>query len=194
MMLPSFESSYLSTVGQKQIDYLGVITGVVENIQTQSHFSRMLNTGIVNPTKLILLFQLSSVSNASAAVPHSPNLSPFSTSPATTSPFILDSFQVKISGNNIYSEYHNYNYDMYLFEIGQMGGFTAPASRHEWESGLYKVMIIDLKRMLPDARNVSQSIQISGVNRTKLSLDCYWYIEHEKSVSLDLYSGKNLKS
>jgi hypothetical protein len=32
-MLPSFESTYLSTVGQREVNYLRVVSGVVENFK-----------------------------------------------------------------------------------------------------------------------------------------------------------------
>jgi hypothetical protein len=125
---------------------------------------------------------------------HSPNISPFSSSPATTSPFLLDSFNVKVSGQPIFREYYNYDYDAYIESIGREGGFLAPFTRREWTSGMYKFMVIPLTRRTPDTMNISQSISISGYNRTKKAIDIFWYIEQESSVTVDVYSGKVIKA
>jgi hypothetical protein len=193
-LLPSYESSYLSSVGQREVNYLRVISGVIESIGPNSRFENLLNSGVVNATKLILVIQHSSTSNGATGKVHSPNISPLSSSPATTSPFLLDSFNVKVSGQPIFREYYNYDYDAYVESIGREGGFLAPFTRREWTSGMYKFMVIPLTRRTPDTMNISQSISISGYNRTKKVLDIFWYIEQESSVTVDVYSGKVIKA
>jgi hypothetical protein len=193
-LLPSYESTYLQTVGQREINYIRPISGILENISSNSHFDKLLSSGVVNPTKLILIVQHASTVNGSTGSTHSPNMSPFSTSPGTTSPFLLDSFQVRISGQGVYRDFLNYSYDDYLQEHGKAGGFMAPFTRQEWESGMYKYIVVPLIRRTPDQVNISQSISISGVNRTKKALDIFWYIEQATSVTIDVYSGKVIKA
>lgn len=194
-MLPSYESTYLSSVGQREINYLRPISGIVENIAANSHFDKLLNSGVVNATKLILIMQHASTVNGDVTNGfHSPNLSPFSSSPATTSPYMLDSFQVRVSGQGIYRDFLNYSYDQFIEEHGKSGGFMSPFTRQEWESGMYKYIVVPLTRRTPDQVNISQSISISGVNRTKLAIDAYWYVEQEASVTLDCYSGKIIRA
>jgi hypothetical protein len=94
----------------------------------------------------------------------------------------------------VYREYYNYGYDQYLEEMGRDGGFMAPFSRAEWESGMYQFIVVPLVRRTPDQVNISQSLAISGLNRTKLAIDIFWYIEQEAAVTLDVYSGKIIKA
>jgi hypothetical protein len=193
-MLPSFESTYLSTVGQRSVNYLRVVSGVVENLKAGHHFDQLLNSGLVNMTKLILVIQHASISNGAEGSTHSPNISPFSSSPATTSPYMLDSFQVRVSGNDVYRDFLNYSYDEYIASIGIDGGFMAPFTRKEWESGMYRYIVFPLTRKTPDQVNISQSISISGVNRCKQALDVLWYVTQETSITLDVYSGKVIRA
>jgi hypothetical protein len=193
-LLPSYESTYLSSVGQREIEFVKPISGILENISSNSFFDKLLNSGAVNPTKLILIVQHASTINGVAGATHSPNISPFSTSPATTSPYLLDSFQVRVSGQGIYRDFLNYSYDHFIEEHGKSGGFMSPFTRREWESGMYKYIVVPLTRRTPDQVNISQSISISGVNRTKKALDIFWYIEQESSITLDVYSGKVIRA
>jgi hypothetical protein len=193
-MLPSFESTYLSTVGQRSVNYLRVVSGVVENLKAGHHFDQLLNSGLVNMTKLILVIQHASISNGAEGSTHSPNISPFSSSPATTSPYMLDSFQVRVSGQGIYRDFLNYSYDEYIASIGRDGALFSPFSRKEWESGMYRYIVVPLTRKTPDQVNISQSISISGVNRCKKALDVFWFVEQETSLTLDVYSGKVIRA
>jgi hypothetical protein len=193
-MLPSFESTYLSTVGQREVNYLRVVSGVVGNLKRNTHLDSLLNSGLVNATKLILVIQHASISNGAEGSTHSPNVSPFSSSPATTSPYMLDSFQVRVSGSDIYRDFLNYSYDEYIASIGREGGFMAPFTRREWESGMYRFIVVPLTRKTPDQVNISQSISISGVNRCKKALDIFWFCEQSVSITLDVYSGKVIRA
>jgi hypothetical protein len=140
----------------------------------------------------ILVIQHASISNGAEGLTHSPNISPFST--ATTSPYMLDSFQVRVSGQGIYRDFLNYSYDEYLASIGREGGFMAPFSRREWESGMFRYIVVHLTRKTPDQVNISQSISISGVNQCKKALDVFWFVEQETSITLDVYSGKVIRA
>jgi hypothetical protein len=195
-MLPQFESTYLSSggSGQKKIEYIDILS-VQHTVEANSRFDRVLTTGIVNPTKLVICCQLGSKSNAggTGVTAFSPMLSPYSTSPATTCPTIFENFNVKLSGNLIYTEAMNFSFEQYIFEIGKDED-TAPISRREYESGLYQYFVIDLKRYLPDVYSTSQSISISGTSKNLMSVDMICFIEYEASVVLDLYTGKILKA
>jgi hypothetical protein len=167
---------------------------IVENLKAGQHFDQLLNSGLVNTSKSILVIQHVSISNGAEGSTHSPNISPFSSSPATTSPYMLDSFQVRVSGQGFYRDFLNYSYDEYIASIGREGGFMAPFTRKEWESGMYRYIVVPLTRKTPDQVNISQSISISGVNRCKKALDVFWYVEQEVSAVLDCYSGKIIRA
>ncbi|RLN51472.1 hypothetical protein BBJ28_00022872 [Nothophytophthora sp. Chile5] len=161
-------------------------------------FTYTLTNGVANPRKLFLQPIITNpTAGATAADVINPFRSPFSTVPATCSPFAsIKQLQVTVGNLPMFNNPVNFGYDMYVQEMaksGVDGGLDDPTSagllsQQLWES-LYRFVPIDIGRRLPSEDGASKSIIVSGTNNTKYTLTVYYHVWRDVIASTDTSMG-----
>jgi hypothetical protein len=191
---PEYEAQLLESAGVKDIEYADIYSYYVPNVGPGSNFNTILSNSAKNPKKVVVIPQINSTSNAGVR----PMLSLFDTSPFTTCPFAsISNFQVQVSGNNIYNSAVQYDFDMFLNEVGPGGALFGGVSSKDssgllsyraWTSG-YRYYVTDVSRRLPEGDFVDKSIVISGVNNTAVTMDYYTFVTLGRKIRLNIVDG-----
>lgn len=207
-MSPAFEEQYFSIVPTKKILYNDILSFQVLNVQAGQSFSQILTNGVSRARYLLIVPQLSSVINGSAAVTDTTNSgvvvgtpmnSPFSSSPGTCCPHaFITNFNVLLSGTNLYQSNINYRFENWLMENRQSnalnGGLSLGMSsgllnQSDFENG-YGYIYVDLSRKISQASDdISRSVQIVGSNSSAVSVDYYCIIGYERELTLSTSTG-----
>ena len=196
---PSYESLYLSNK-QRKISYLDVnyFSFSVAGGGTTS-FTQNITNGLSRMKRIIMIGMLSASANSTLGI--SPASSPFASEPSTTSPFILSNFNVQIGGINFYQNQVNYTYEQFVQELnGQygvnsnkiMGACSSIIDVNAYNSGLYKYIVLDVSRRLPQDENVAMSVSMNGQLTSLLAMDFHVFIEVQKDIVIDVSTGAKL--
>ena len=126
--------------------------------------------------------------------------SPFTGEPACVSPNIITNWNVQLGGINVYPNPVTFGYELYLNEMNgnygvnsnkTMGLCSSRISQIEYNN-IFGYIVCDLSRRLPEDETTSISLSISGTNSGAKPLDLFCYIEYEKTIQIDLTTGKLL--
>ncbi|RLN92360.1 hypothetical protein BBJ28_00020091 [Nothophytophthora sp. Chile5] len=161
-------------------------------------FTYTITNGVTNPRKLFLQPIITNpTAGSTVADVINPFCSPFSTVPATCSPF-ASLKQLQVTGGNIpmFNNPVNFGYDMYVQEMAKSGvdggldDATADGllSQQMWES-LYRFVPVDIGRRLPSEDGASKSIIVSGSNNTNYTLTVYYHVWRDVIASTDTSMG-----
>lgn len=156
------QSSKFFTTYEKIVNPLTVAAGATINYT--------ISTGIPNPRKLLLLpmwQNLGGVTNLS-----NPEISPFSSEPATSGPFsTLNNLQVYLANKPIYQYAIQYDFEQWMAENSQLG-LNGNAIAED-TSGLltqqlfeqnHRFYYVDLSRRMDSESGSSKSVQVSFQN------------------------------
>ena len=180
---PTFSSIYLNIPTMK-VPYKNVTTKNILNVEAGGVFDITINNGVRNPVRLIIVPILSASANGTGA--YSPLISPFTTEPATCSPYSISEFNVNVAGKPIFSGKElKYTHEHFKYELGH----TSTLSYDEWINN-YGYIVVDLKRRIKDEYNVLTSVSIQGRNTGRKNIDLYCFLEYEADVVLQLHTGK----
>ncbi|GMF34091.1 unnamed protein product [Phytophthora lilii] len=140
-------------------------------------FTWTVSNGIANPKRLIMQPVITnSIAGATVSDTINPFRSPFSTVPATTSPFAaLKNLQTTISKSGV---------DGGLDDVTSAGLL----SQRQWES-LYRFVAVDVGRHLPSEDGASKSITVSGTSNCNYALTIYYHVLREVVASVDTAMG-----
>lgn len=182
---------------KKTFRYFERITNKFTVAPNQS-FTWTITNGIANPKKLIMQ---PVITNPTAAATISdtinPLRSPFSTIPATTSPFAaIKNLQVTVGNVPIWNNPVSFGYDLFLQEMsksGVDGGLddvttAGLLSQRQWES-LYRFVAVDIGRRIPSEDGASKSIIVSGTSNCNYALTIYYHIWREVVATVDTAMG-----
>lgn len=156
-------------------------------------FNMELSSTCVRPKRLIMIGVLKNDSNENI----NPLSSPFTTEPATTSPYVLTSFNCSIANNNIYPNDINYSYDNFLQALNGSTGVNSNLVNGLVSSRInlsdyqnnYHYIVCDLSRRLPEFDMVSVSIRVRGQLLSPKNLEFHCFIEKEKVIEVDVMTG-----
>ena len=161
-------------------------------------FTWTVSNGIANPKKLIMMPVITNpTAGQTISDTINPFRSPFSTVPATTSPFAaLKNLQITVGNVPIWNNPVNFGYDLFLQEMalsGVDGGLddtTASGllSQRLWES-LYRFVAVDIGRRLPSEDGASKSIIVSGTSNCAYALTIYYHVWREVVATVDTSMG-----
>ncbi|GMF47693.1 unnamed protein product [Phytophthora fragariaefolia] len=161
-------------------------------------FTFTLTNGIANPKKLFLQPVITNPTAASTVSDTiNPFRSPFSTVPATTSPFVgLKSLQCTVGNIPIWNNPVSFGYDLFVQEMqasGVDGGLDDDSkecllSQRQWES-LYRFVAVDIGRRLPSEDGASKSIILSGTNNSNYAITVYYHIWRDAVATTDTAMG-----
>ena len=194
-MNPIFEQRYLS-LKTKDVYYTDFYTYMYQNqIGAGQPFNFLATNGISQPTAVICIPYVSKGSNTGlTSVPI--YQSPFASEPGTTSSIPITQWQVQVSGQNIFQDNFQYDYQQFLTELASINALNGGAStgltsglisQQDFQYG-YRYLIADLSRRLPND-DISRSISILGTNNSQMAIDLLVIIEYRRKLTFDLSTG-----
>uniref|UniRef100_A0A6C0H1A8 Uncharacterized protein n=1 Tax=viral metagenome TaxID=1070528 RepID=A0A6C0H1A8_9ZZZZ len=136
-----------------------------------------ITVGVSNPTKLVLLPMYQNLGGASYL--NNPEVSPFDTVPATSSPFAkLDNIQVYVANKPLFQYPIQYDYEHWIMNGVQEGANSGLVdemtsgllTQQLWEQN-HRYYVFDLQRRLKSDDGMSRSVQISCTNGSPTSPD-----------------------
>jgi hypothetical protein len=205
-MNPVNEEQYLTLSKIKTVRYKDIYQYQIE-VNTSSgvgNFNSLLTNGIPNPKSIIIIPFASASANPTSVAGNyiAPFSSPFASEPGTTTPLIqFTSFNVQVSGVNIFTSNELYNFENFLNELshinaingGQTDGLNSGLIGFEQFINNYRYYVCDISRRLPSEDRVPKSLQILGTILSTLpSVTLYCFIEFEKEIAIDLETGAKL--
>jgi hypothetical protein len=182
---PDFSSIYLNTPTAR-VPFKNVITKNILNIEANGVIDTTITNGIANPIRLIIVPILSALANGVGTNLYSPLISPFTTEPATCSPYSLSDFNIEIAGKPVFNGKElKYTHEHFKYELGH----SSTLSYDEWINN-YGYIVVDLKRRIKDEYNTKTSVNLRGRNTGRKSIDLYCFLEYESDILLQLHTGK----
>ncbi|POM59723.1 hypothetical protein PHPALM_31502 [Phytophthora palmivora] len=161
-------------------------------------FTWTISNGIANPKRLIMQPVITNpTAGGTVSDTINPFRNPFSTVPATTSPFAtLKNLQVTVGNVSIWNNPVSFGYDLFLQEMsksGVDGGLDDLTSagllpQRQWES-LYRFVAVDIGRRLPSEDGASKSIIASGTSNCNYALTIYYHVLREVAATVDTAMG-----
>ena len=184
--------AYLSENKKKLVVYKDLLYFSFTNVASGTTFNFQLAPSINNVKSLVVIPNLGS--NVLGIIQ---GQSPFDTCPSTTAPLSIANFNVQVASQNILQQNVQYGFEQFMFETlganslngslmtglnSSLVGFT------QWDN-IYKYYYVNLARRLP-SDNLGKSVSIIGQNNNSLSMDLFVFVEIEKSMIIDVESGK----
>lgn len=203
LMTAELEKNYIS-LGQKRIKFNDISYYSISNVASGASFDAIVSGGVSRTKRMIIVPIMSNGSNANKGNAEIAELqSIFSTAPATTCPHILENFQVFVGGLPIYAQPQNYSFEHFYNSFSEINSASVHGlvgsesvvgriNRQDFESGMYKYIVVDLRRKEPADINVLQQLSIRGTIRSAKNLDFHIFVEQEKDVVMDLATGTRL--
>ena len=200
-MSPQYEQDYIA-LGQKTITYTELFTYPMYNVPAGQSFTQLITNGLAKMKRLMVCPFIAAGSHGSdnGGASFSPLVSPFTSEPATCSPYLITQYNVSLGGLQIYPQNVTYNYEMYLNEMNGAYGINANKTTGLCSSRIsqidynntYGYLVSDLSRRLPEDDTTAISVSITGTNAGAKALDLMCYVEYERFMTIDLLSGKRL--
>ncbi|KAF4033644.1 hypothetical protein GN244_ATG14465 [Phytophthora infestans] len=161
-------------------------------------FTWTVSNGIANQKRLIMQRVITNpTAGATVLDLINPFRSPFSTVPATTSPFAaLKNLQGTEGNVPIWSNPISFGYYLFVQEMSKSGvdggldGVTSAGllSQRQWES-LYRFVAVDIGRRLPSENGANKSIIVSGTSSCNYALTIYSHVLREVVATVDTAIG-----
>jgi hypothetical protein len=206
-MSPIAEQRYLSLTPSKRIVYNDIFQFSFPNQSVNSPFNILVTNGIPNIRSVLVLPLLPRASNGTAsglanATTTSSILSPFSTTPSSPDPLIIQNFQIQISGKNLFINQLQYDYEDFceqLVSANQLNGSLTTSlasglvSKSDFQS-LYRYYYGNASRSLPSEEGVAKAIQIQGTILSPLAtaVDLMVFVEFEREITIDVRTGARI--
>ena len=197
-MNPMKEEEYLQQ-RTKTIRYKDIFQYQFLNVT--SAFNFLVSNGISRLQEIVIIPLISSTANGLAGNTFSPLRSPFCSEPATCSPLQwVNNFNIQISGVNIFTNNEQFGYEQFQNELygvnavngGLTDGITSGLISQNAFYNNYGYLVANVARRLPED-NSAKSVQISGTCLSQLAVDLFVFCVFEKSITIDLFSGKRLE-
>jgi len=166
----------------------------------------LVSNGIPNIRSVLVSCFLDRSANGTAAVGGtvtSSILSPFSSTPCSPDPLIIQNFQIQVSGKNLFVNQMQYDYETFVEQLvssNQLNGSLTTSlasglvSKQDFQS-LYRYYYGNVSRGLPSEEGVAKSIQIQGTILSPLAVGTVTimcFVEFEKEITLDLRTGARI--
>lgn len=201
-MNPMKEEEYLSN-RVRVVKYRDIFQS--QALNQANSFNILVQNGLAGLKNVIVCPMISSTVNGvvagTVATGFSPIRSPFASEPASCSPVQwISNYNVQISGVNIFAENANYGFIQFLQEVygvnsingGMTDGLTSGLISQTAYYNNYGYLVANVGRRLPEEDKTPKSVQISGTISCQNPVDLFIFCELEKSITIDIYSGKRL--
>lgn len=195
--------SQIQSSPQRKLVFNDVYINHIRRIP-KGNFNYSVNNNITRVKRLIIFPLISS--NTSETTPNGNGLMGFDSlsSPfydSAPAPVNIENFNVSVSGLNVYTTNKKFKFENYLDELdckfgveaGLENGMTSGVFGLKEYQNNHNYIVVDLSRKLPFDENINVSIDISGENKGTRDLDFICYLEIEKDITLDVFTGQHLK-
>lgn len=197
-----YESQLITMKPERDIVYTDIYNYILTggtSVGAGQSFNAIVTNGLVNTKYIVVIpFLSGTVANSGLHVAANVYTSCFDTAPGTTSPFAaLTQFQVQVSGESIFMQPEQYDFDAFLDEVSSINAVNGGIStgfnsgligQYEWDTA-YRFYVADISRRLPMEDSVPKSIFISGINNTSKSLDLVCFVVYERKITIDMRTG-----
>ena len=200
---PKYESEYLA-LGQTTVKYVDTIHRIIENVTRDQEVFFNVTSSIQNAKRLIIVPILSGSGvgangEAVSSTYFSPLISPFSTEPSTCSPYAITNFQVMLSSVPVYSQFLNFTYEQFLFEMNNFGVdsnlksglVSGRISKKHYENN-YGYIVVNIGRRLDEEMDAPISIDVQFKQLSLLKMNYYVFVETEKGMTINLLNGSRV--
>jgi hypothetical protein len=206
-MNPLSESKYLSLAPTKKIRYKDIFQYQFSNNAPGAPFNFLVSNGISNISSVTVVPFISTTNQititGTAGTQNSPvsYLNPCSTSPATPDPITLSSFNILVSGVNLFLNNEMYDFEAFKNALaysnqlngGMTTGLASGLISEDMFSRLYRYYYGDCSRVLPSEEGVSRSVQIVGVNQSLVACDLMVFVEFTREITIDISTGARIE-
>ena len=195
-----YEKNYITQ--QKKLVYEDYIVKHIRELSGQ--FNELITNSITRVQGLLIVPVLSGSDKGATnngTLKLSPLQSPFTTEPATCSPYYMTNFNVKVSGLNVYANNKEFGYEQYLDELnGNMGlnantevGLTSSMiNLKDWNSN-FGYIYVDLSRRQSSDDYTPVNIEIQGsLPQSGKKMDFLVYVSYLKDMTIDLATGQRV--
>ena len=197
-MDPIKEEQYFTVNRTKTITYTDIFSYRINNVASKASFDNLITNGISKPTKVVMIpFVNSAVAEQNKFAPWE---SVFDTAPAQPSPgCALSQLNIRIGGSPVWQQNGVYDYEQFTNELkasnalngGLVDGLTSGLIDETAFQMGYRYYVCDVSRRL-SSETAPLSVQVSGQNMSLKAIDIIVFVEHERSITLDLLSGQKL--
>jgi hypothetical protein len=199
-MNPLAESKYLSLTPTKKIMYKDIFQYQFNGVRAKDNFNFLVSNGISNIFGVLVVPFLSKT-QPTFNMQFNSTLNPCSPSPAMPDPITLSSFNILISGVNLFLNNEMYDFEAFLEQLNQSnqinGGLTTGLAsglinEYMFSSG-YRYYYGDASRILPSEQGVSRSVQIVGQNVSSASCDLMVFVIFNREITIDISTGARIE-
>ena len=207
-MNPLAESKYLSLAPTKKVMYKDIFQYQFNNIGRSEPFNFLVTNGIANICSVLVFPVISKNQTFTPDVgaplinqPFGSPLNPCCPSPAMPDPITFTSFNILVSGVNLFLNNEMYDFEAFLEQLNQSnqlnGGLTTGLAsglvNEQMFSSGYRYYYGDCSRILPSERGVSRSIQVVGQNVSQVSCDIMVFVEFMREITIDIATGARIE-
>lgn len=197
---PSRALSYVQENAEKQIVYEQVLFNQYSNITNTSSFSQLIQSGIKNPTGVLIIPFISNQcldirGAGSAVIGFNQYASPYDTAPSSYAPISLINLQVTLGGVNILNTNLNYTFENFLSQIvnaesltsSDIGISTGIITAAWWEQN--RVYFVDLTRGRSADKEMPRNLNISFNNNSNVPIDIMVFTTYLDKVVINIENG-----
>jgi len=196
-MNPIAEAAYLEANPTKTIVYKDVLNYLTSAVASGSNVSTLLTNGVVNPKTLIgVPIMNADVSTGNGISPHQ---SVFTSEPATCSPLaIVNQLNILLAGVTVFQQNIQYSWETYYNELQHQNAINGSQttglnsgliSQYDWSQN-YGYIIADISRRVGSENAIPKSIQVLFQNQSAKTMDYFFFIEIERSLTISLINGQ----
>lgn len=204
VMDPTKEKQYLESNGrEKEIKYSDIYQ-YNYSFGANDTYNQLISNGISKLKSVLVVPFFDKVPGSSGCAGVVAYQSPLASEPATTSPLIGSlqaEFNVQISGINSYQTNIKYGYEHYLQELSQTGlngnlttGLCSSLISMESFMNNYGYLYTDCTRRLGSAFDAPASVQLIGTNSSLVGVNFVVFLEFERSIRVDLFTGNVIQA
>lgn len=204
VMDPTKEKQYLESNGrEKEIKYSDIYQ-YNYSFGSNSTYNQLVSNGISKLKSVLVVPFFDKVSGGAGCAGVVAYQSPLASEPATTSPLIgslQTEYNVQISGINAYQTNIKYGYEHYLQELNQTGlngnlttGLCSSLISMESFMNNYGYLYTDCTRRLGSAFDAPASVQLIGTNSSLVGVNFVVFLEFERSIKVDLFTGNVIQA
>jgi hypothetical protein len=155
-----------------------------------------ITTGLSRVNKLDIFPFINREANGTLKLP--PMNSPFTSEPATCSPYTsVINYNVFVSGKPIYEQNQAYSFENFLHEVRPVNSIDGGLSKglssglinfSDWTRG-YGMIITNLSRTTEADSFLTRSIRVQLTNNSKWDLDFYCLLLYDRELKINVESG-----
>jgi hypothetical protein len=194
-MDPQHTKTYNNSNTNKKVIYRTFVTNNYPPVATLGSFNKLINSGIVHPTGVLIVPSLAPVTGTSGGLGDSQWKSPFDTCSCTTSPVLLTNLQVSVSGQNILQSTLQYGYEHFLEQVNlaeqltscDFGISTGLINQNYWQNS--KWFYVNVERGNAADKLNGRNINVSFTNDSNVPIEVMVFMFYSDEIAIDVETG-----